>query len=50
MGRNEEPRRAKSKHAMDDGKPKIFGKIIIIFILLIVIVIGLAFFWYNMSL
>ena len=50
MGRSEEPRRAKSKHAVDSGKPKIFGKIIMIFILFIIIVVISAILWYNMAL
>ena len=50
MGKREEPRRMKSKHALDEGKPKVFGKIVIGFILIIIIVAVSAVVWYNMSL
>ncbi len=50
MGKREEPRRAKSKHAADEGKPKIFGKIVLILLLLMIIAVISALVWYNMSL
>lgn len=50
MGRGKEPKRMKSKHAMDSGKPKIFRKIFLTFIILIILVVGGALGWYNLSL
>lgn len=50
MGRDKEPKRIKNKHAMDSGKPKIFRKIFLGFIILVVLAGGGAFAWYNLSL
>ena len=43
-------RRAKSKHAADNGNSKIFGKVILIFFVIIIIAIISLIVWYNMSL
>jgi len=50
MGRSKEPKRMKSKHAMDSGKPKIFRKIFLCFIILMILAVGGALAWYNISL
>lgn len=50
MGRSKEPKRVKSKHALDEGKPKKFGKIVLGFIMILIIGAVGALVWYNMSL